>query len=52
MMSGDSSDLPVNHRFLSERRWLNFALVGGLLAFTVVSGAAIWLLPFNKLRES
>jgi hypothetical protein len=35
MMSGDSSDLPVHHRFLSERPWLNFALVGGLLAFTV-----------------
>jgi len=42
---------PIRHRFVSERSWLNFGLVGGLLGFVIASGLAIRLLPFSGFAQ-
>ncbi len=42
---------PIRNRFFSERSWLNFGLIGGLLGFAAMGGLAIRLLPFGVFSQ-
>jgi len=52
MGSSDPAWFPARHRFVSEQSWLNFGLIGGLLAFAAASGLAIRLLPFSVFSQT
>ena len=47
MMNRDHQGPPIPHRFIDERGPLGFGWVGGALLFVVISGCAVWLLPFS-----
>ncbi len=51
MASHEEPSFPVQDRIVSERGWLNFGVVGGALAFTVLSGLAVWALPFSGFSQ-
>jgi hypothetical protein len=42
--------LPVS--LIDERRILGFGIAGGLLVFLVVTGCAVWLLPFGIVAQA
>jgi len=41
----------IPHRFIDERSPLGFGLVGGVLLFVVLTGCAVWLLPFGVFGQ-
>jgi hypothetical protein len=51
MRGSDPASVPVRHDFVTGRSWLNFGSIGGLFGFVIVSGLAIWLLPFHVFNE-
>lgn len=44
-------DSAVPHRFVDERGLLGFGVVGGMLLFVVLTGCAVWVLPFSVFGQ-
>ena len=51
MDTRNARELAIPHRFIDERSLLGFGLVGGVLLFVVLSGCAVWLLPFSVFGQ-
>jgi hypothetical protein len=45
------SESAIPHAFLDERSLLRFGLVGGVLLFVVLTGCAVWVLPFGVFAQ-
>jgi len=51
MDTRNAQESAIPHRFIDERSLLGFRLVGGVLLLVVLSGCAVWLLPFSVFGQ-
>ena len=48
---GSNQESAIPHAFVDERGTLGFGVVGGALLFVVLTGYAVWVLPFSVFRQ-
>jgi hypothetical protein len=51
MDTRNDRDSAIPHPFIDERGPLGFGLVGGLLLFVVLTGCAVWMLPYGVFGQ-
>jgi len=51
MATHSDTDSAIPHAFVDERGTLRFGIVGGALLFVVLTGCAVWVLPFGVFAQ-